>query len=58
MYEYKKSKETIEKILKSPTKIVEKSSIPSSDSEFTYENGMKSWVRALFVDFVDSIIWI
>ncbi len=54
MYEYKKSKETIEKILKSPTKIVEKSAIPSSDSEFTYENGIKSWVGALFVDIVDS----
>lgn len=54
MYEYKKSKETIEKILKSPTKIVEKSAIPSSDSEFTYENGIKAWVGALFVDIVDS----
>lgn len=37
MYDYKESKETIEKILKSPTKIIEKSTIPSSDSEFTYE---------------------
>lgn len=54
MYEFKKSKETIEKILKSPTKIVEKSAIPNSDSEFTYENGIKSWVGALFVDIVDS----
>ncbi|MBQ6874553.1 MAG: adenylate cyclase [Clostridia bacterium] len=54
MYEYKKSKETIEKILKSPTKVIEKSAIPSSDSEFTYENGLKSWVGALFVDIVNS----
>jgi hypothetical protein len=54
MYEYKKSKETVESILKSPTKIVEKNNIPSSDSEFTYENGIKSWVGALFVDIVDS----
>lgn len=54
MYDYKKSKEAVEAILKSPTKIVEKGSIPTSDSEFTYENGIKAWVGALFVDLVDS----
>ena len=54
MYEYKKSKETIERILKSPTKIVRKESIPSTDEAFTYENGIKTWVAALFVDIVDS----
>lgn len=54
MYNYKKSKEAVESILRSPTKIVEKSLIPSSDSEFTYENGIKTWVGALFVDIVDS----
>jgi dephospho-CoA kinase len=54
MYEYEKSKEAVESILKSPTKIVEKEKIPASDSDFTYENGIKSWVGALFVDIVDS----
>lgn len=54
MYDYKKSRETIESILKSPTKIIEKDRIPSSDSEFTYENGINTWVGALFVDIVDS----
>lgn len=54
MYEYKKSKEIIEAILASPTKIAEKDDIPSSDSNFTYENGIKTWVGALFVDIVDS----
>lgn len=54
MYDYKKSKETVEAILKSPTKIVEKNHVPSSDAEFTYENGIKAWVGALFVDIVDS----
>lgn len=54
MYDYKKSKVTIESILKSPTKIVEKSGVPYTDSEFTYENGIKSWVGALFIDIVDS----
>lgn len=54
MYDYRKSKETIEGILKSPTKIVKKDSIPSTDEAFTYENGIKTWVAALFVDIVDS----
>lgn len=54
MYTYKKSKETIEEILRSPTKIVKKESIPSTDESFTYENGIKTWVGALFVDIVDS----
>ncbi len=54
MYDYKKSKKTIEDILNSPTKIMEKNSIPSSESEFTYENGIKVWVGALFVDIVNS----
>ena len=54
MYEYKKSKETIESILNSPTKIIEKDFVPSSESEFTYENGITAWVGALFVDIVNS----
>lgn len=54
MYEYKKSKDAVESILKSPTRIIEKENIPSSDSEFTYENGIKAYVGALFVDIVDS----
>jgi len=52
--DYKKLKENVESILLSPTKIAEKDNIPSSDSEFTYENGIKAWVGALFVDIVDS----
>lgn len=54
MYDFKKSKETIISILKSPTKIVKKDKIPASDSEFTYSNGIKTWVGALFVDIVSS----
>ncbi len=54
MYDYYKSKEVVESILKSPTKIVEKDTIPISDAEFTYENGIKAWVGALFVDIVNS----
>lgn len=54
MYDFKKSKDTIISILKSPTKIVKKDKIPASDSEFTYSNGIKTWVGALFVDIVSS----
>lgn len=54
MYDFKKSKETIMSILNSPTKIVKKEKIPASDGEFTYSNGIKTWVGALFVDIVDS----
>lgn len=54
MYDFKKSKETIISILQSPTKIVKKDKIPASNSEFTYSNGIKTWVGALFVDIVNS----
>lgn len=54
MYDYKESKKRIEEILNSPTKIVEKNTIPATDEQFTYENGIKTWVGALFVDVVNS----
>ena len=54
MFDFNKSRQTIESILQSPTKIVEKNTIPASDSEYTYENGIKTWVGSLFVDIVDS----
>lgn len=54
MYDFKKSKETVASILSSPTKITKKDFVPSSESEFTYENGITAWVGALFVDIVDS----
>jgi hypothetical protein len=54
MYDFKKSKETVASILNSPTKITKKDFVPSSESEFTYENGITAWVGALFVDIVDS----
>ena len=54
MFDFNKSRQTIESILQSPTKIVEKNTVPASDSEYTYENGIKTWVGSLFVDIVDS----
>lgn len=53
-YDYKKGKNRIINILDSKTKIKECERIPKSDEEFTYENGIKSWVGALFVDIRDS----
>ncbi|WP_034490211.1 hypothetical protein [Butyrivibrio fibrisolvens] len=53
-YDYKESKKRVDEILYSKTEIVTKDVIPSSDSEFTYSNGIKSWVGAIFVDMVGS----
>lgn len=54
MYDFRTSKESIDKILNSSTKIIKKDKIPASDSDFTYSNGIKTWVGALFIDIVDS----
>lgn len=53
MYNYKNSKANIINILKSKTKIEEKETIPK-DQDFTYENGILSWVSAVFVDIKSS----
>lgn len=53
-YDYKESKKRIDDILSSKTEIVKKDSIPSNDNEFTYSNGIKCWVGAIFVDMVGS----
>jgi len=53
-YNYKESRDRVEEILSSKTEIVKKDAIPSNDDEFTYKNGIKTWVGALFVDVVDS----
>lgn len=53
-YNYTEGKKKILNILSSKTKIEEVNTIPSSESEFTYENGIKSWVGAMFIDIVNS----
>ena len=53
-YDYAQGKKRISEILNSKTKIEETEIIPKSDEEFTYENGIRSWVGALFVDIRDS----
>ena len=53
MYNYKDSKANIINILKSKTPIEKKESIPN-DKNFTYKNGIKSFVSAIFVDIKNS----
>ena len=53
-YDYKEAKKRINDILNSKTEIKELDSIPKDESQFTYENGIKTWVGALFVDIRDS----
>ena len=53
-YNYKDSKERVDNILSSKTKIENKDKVPVSDGEFTYSNGIRTWVGALFVDMVNS----
>ncbi|RKM56736.1 adenylate cyclase [Butyrivibrio sp. XB500-5] len=53
-YDFAASRDRIDCILSSKTKIVKKDIIPENDSEFTYSNGIRSWVGAIFVDMVKS----
>lgn len=54
MFDYYESKKRVYDILNSKTKIENKDCIPSNDSEFTYENGIKAWVGAMFIDIKES----
>lgn len=54
MFDYYESKKRVYDILNSKTKIENKDCIPSNDSEFTYENGIKAWVGAMFLDIKES----
>lgn len=53
-YDYKGSEKRVIDILTSKTNVVNAKSIPFSEDQFTYENGIKSWVGALFVDIRNS----
>lgn len=52
-YDYKEGKKKIEEILNNNTEI-QKKEIPKDDSNFTYDNGIKSWIGSIFVDIVSS----
>lgn len=53
-FNYNESKKRIIDILSSKTKIKNVNSIPKNKNEFTYDNGIKSWVGALFIDIRNS----
>ena len=53
-YDYMNGKKRIIEVLESKTDIEEVEKIPINDEEFTYQNGIRSWVGALFVDIVNS----
>lgn len=53
-YDYQNSKQRVIKILTSKTEIKKAETIPSNENEFTYENGIKTMVGALFVDIRQS----
>lgn len=53
-YNYLESKNRIENILSYETLVIKKDKVPSSDDEFTYTNGIKTWVGSIFVNMVNS----
>lgn len=53
IYDYKSGKTNVEEILNNSTKIQEKE-IPSDETDFTYGNGVRSWVGSIFIDIIDS----
>lgn len=54
MYDFENIKNNVIEILDSKTPVEEKWSTPSSDNDFTYENGIKSWTTAIFIDIKNS----
>ena len=52
-YSFDDGKKRIEEILKNNEEIEEKN-VPKDDGEFTYSNGIKSWIGSIFVDIVKS----
>ena len=52
--EYEESKKRVEEILNSKTKIEEVNFISNDEDGFTYENGVRTWVGAMFIDIRNS----
>lgn len=54
VFKYIESRKAVLDILDSKTQIRPEETIPQNDSEFSYQNGVKTWVGALFLDMRDS----
>lgn len=53
-FNYEESRKRIEEILNSKTQIEEVDSISNDEDGFTYENGVRTWVGAMFIDIRNS----
>ena len=53
-FNYEESRKRIEEILNSKTQIEEVDSISNDEDGFTYENGVRTWIGAMFVDIRNS----
>ena len=54
IFDFKDEEKKINSIIHSKTEIKSLDSIPSDESQLTYENGIRTWVGALFVDIRNS----
>jgi len=53
-YDYKKARQRVENILNSQVNVSQQSGMPRSDAVWTFDNGIKTWISAIFVDLRDS----
>ena len=49
-FDFKEVEKRVKKILNSSTKIEERNTIPSSENDFTFENGIQTCVWSIFID--------
>lgn len=54
LFNFNDEERKVNSILHSKTEIKPLDTIPNDESQFTYENGVRTWVGALFVDIRDS----
>jgi class 3 adenylate cyclase len=52
--DFEEKKSEIIDIITSKTDVQKSDTVPASDEQFTFDNGIKTWVTALFVDIRDS----
>lgn len=53
-YNYIEGHKKIKEILSNNTSISKEKTLPKDDSQFTYGNGVKSWVGSIFIDIIGS----
>ncbi len=52
-YDYKNGKKSVEEILENMTKIDNKN-VPKDETDFTYGNGIRSYISSIFIDIIGS----